>query len=67
MNADQILCKQVPSDYLEKFQKDLNSMRYVIEDLNVSNMTKSDVTSTNQKEITGRYSDLKIGVTKDRT
>ncbi|XP_018789489.1 PREDICTED: sterol regulatory element-binding protein 2 [Bactrocera latifrons] len=35
MNADQILCKQVPSDYLEKFQKDLNSMRYVIEDLHI--------------------------------
>nr|XP_014095998.2 sterol regulatory element-binding protein 2 isoform X1 [Bactrocera oleae] len=35
VNADQILCKQVPSDYLEKFQKDLNSMRYVIEDLNI--------------------------------
>uniref|UniRef100_A0A0A1XBK7 Sterol regulatory element-binding protein 2 n=1 Tax=Zeugodacus cucurbitae TaxID=28588 RepID=A0A0A1XBK7_ZEUCU len=35
MNADQIMCKQVPSDYLEKFQKDLNSMRYVIEDLRI--------------------------------
>ncbi|XP_053952863.1 sterol regulatory element-binding protein 2 [Anastrepha ludens] len=35
MTADNVMSKQVPDDYLEKFQKDLNSMRCVIEDLQI--------------------------------
>lgn len=35
MRADKVVNKQVPSEYLEKFQKDLNSMRHIIEALQV--------------------------------
>ncbi|CAD7003346.1 unnamed protein product [Ceratitis capitata] len=35
MRADKVVNKQVPSEYLEKFQKDLNSMRHIIEALQI--------------------------------